>query len=387
MGVSGVVRAFALASAATLGACALIVGDAQGHHVFQTADGSVDPAGEDASGPRDAGVTPGEDAQVPDARAVSSDGGVPASPVFGPATLLSSTERQPKGIVATPDALYWTNTGDSTIRELDRGTDGGLAPSGRTLVTLSVNPTATELAADGTTLYALVGPSYAGQGCNSVLVLPLANPTSATCIAGTGACAPASRFTTDGANVYASLSCASSAEILFDAKPGAGPPKTFPNVSGTVSAMTSDGTTLYYAVGTKLYAQPLASGNATSLITSPSPVTDMAVDATSVYWITSNGGVHATAKASATATDLTLVGINSAALVRMAIDDTNVYFTIAGAGDAGSTGAVATVPKGEFSPLPVYLAKAQASPWGIAVDDHGVYWTNSGDGTVMMAPR
>ena len=32
-------------------------------------------------------------------------------------------------------------------------------------------------------------------------------------------------------------------------------------------------------------------------------------------------------------------------------------------------------------------AKAQASPWGIAVDSHGVSWTDSGNGTVMMAPR
>ncbi len=32
------------------------------------------------------------------------------------------------------------------------------------------------------------------------------------------------------------------------------------------------------------------------------------------------------------------------------------------------------------------LASGQAAPWGIAVDATSVYWTNSGDGTVMKAP-
>jgi hypothetical protein len=38
---------------------------------------------------------------------------------------------------------------------------------------------------------------------------------------------PATRLATDGANVYAGLSCSSSPEILFDPKPGSGPPKTW----------------------------------------------------------------------------------------------------------------------------------------------------------------
>ena len=32
---------------------------------------------------------------------------------------------------------------------------------------------------------------------------------------------------------------------------------------------------------------------------------------------------------------------------------------------------------------PTVLAKAQASPFGIATDGIAVYWTNEGDGTVM----
>lgn len=52
------------------------------------------------------------------------------------------------------------------------------------------------------------------------------------------------------------------------------------------------------------------------------------------------------------------------------------------------------VPDGRSMPVdsgpvgvPQVFAKGQAKPWGVAVDDGFVYWTNEGDSTVMRAPK
>jgi hypothetical protein len=108
---------------------------------------------------------------------------------------------------------------------------------------------------------------------------------------------------------------------------------------------------------------------------SPSYPNQVAVDATSLYWI-AGGNLQKVAVGGGT--PITLASGPSAA-VAMAIDPTSVYWT---AGDA-----VLKVPLGGGTPST--LATGQSSPQGIAVDAANVSWANSGtndDGSVMKMP-
>lgn len=59
----------------------------------------------------------------------------------------------------------------------------------------------------------------------------------------------------------------------------------------------------------------------------------------------------------------------------------------AGARDEGATGDGPVATDGSSSALPEIFASSQAKPWGVAVDEAYVYWTNEGDNTVMRAAK
>jgi hypothetical protein len=282
----------------------------------------------------------------------------------------------------TTTAIYWANTGDATIRKLTRAADGGVAGNPATFISMATtsNPAASDIAVDTTILYALVGPSFGGQGCASVLTYSASSPVSATCqYPGVGGCqtAPARRFALDTANIYISMAtCQSLSALFYSPKPG-GTLVAYPAPASAATAMASDGATLYYATGAQIHAQPTGGGAASSFAASTSAVTDLAVDATSVYWIAVGGDVQSLAKASANGTPTTLASGQHQPL-RLALDATALYWTNPGDGSIG------TIPKAGGAARA--LVTAQASPWGIAVDALGVYWTNSGDGSVKMLP-
>jgi hypothetical protein len=113
------------------------------------------------------------------------------------------------------------------------------------------------------------------------------------------------------------------------------------------------------------------------------PYQQMAVDATSVYWIDTSG-VRKAPVGGGTAVTLAVGPPSQTGY--MAIDSTSVYWTVAD--------SVLKVPlDGALPPNPPYttIAAGQSRPQGIALDAANVYWVNSGnygasDGSVVEMP-
>jgi hypothetical protein len=146
--------------------------------------------------------------------------------------------------------------------------------------------------------------------------------------------------------------------------------------------MTSDGTTLYYAVDTAIYALSLANNTSMPFALSPSQVADIAVDLSNVYWINGGGDVMMLAKADA-GSPATVLATGQLQPNRIAVDGSSVFWT--NLGQTAGQGSVGMVSLGG-GPARM-LALSQAYPWGIAVDVFGVYWTTFGDGSVWMMAR
>jgi hypothetical protein len=125
----------------------------------------------------------------------------------------------------------------------------------------------------------------------------------------------------------------------------------------------------------------LAGGDPITLASGQRDPRSIAVDATSVYW--TNGGSVGTDIAYGTVMKVALAGGDPVTLASgqlgpygIAVDATSVYWTNWGASYSDSTGSVMKVALAGGDP--VVLASAQCNPEGIAVDAKNVYWVNYG---------
>jgi hypothetical protein len=139
-----------------------------------------------------------------------------------------------------------------------------------------------------------------------------------------------------------------------------------------VSAMTVDETNVYWAVrqSRTLRGRSKLDGNPapTNFATLPDIATDLAVDPTHVYALLASGAVYRMPKAPPNT--LELVAQGPAGGQRLALDGTEVYFTVAIEGDPD--GRVYTAPKMPSGKPPTLLADRQGEPRGIAVDQDPV---------------
>jgi hypothetical protein len=364
---------------ASLGACALLVGDPDGHRLegssADSSNAAVEAAGPDVSVVETEGQESGADVYF-DAEASTNDG-----PFGGTPVALATQQPMPGGIVATADALYWSNTGDSTIRRLPRG-DGGLpGPSGlTTLVTVldAGAQAASDLLVDGQILYALVGPSAnASTVCRTFLELTLPTGSGEICAKPNNTCSSSSsigsRMALDSTYVY--MSNGSCRYVLYAPKPGTDPNgwKTFGSVSSPVIALGSDNTSLYYAFDREIDMQPLAgSASPMTFALSHTPIVDLVVDDTSVYWVNTEGEVEALAKAQI-GEPPTVLASGQAGPGRLAFDTTNLYWTNS-ANAVSGMGSVMLVPKHGGTPVTLAPNQTLPSPSPIAVDGVALYW-------------
>jgi hypothetical protein len=370
---------------ASLGACALLVGDPDGHRLDPIPADSPDAAPTEEGGGPDVFVaeTASNETGAADVRDVQVEA-APKDAAFGgmPVTLASGT-MTPGGIVTTADALYWSNIDDSTIRRLPRG-DGGLpGPSGSTTVINVLNAgaqAASDLLVDGTLLYALVGPSAgASTSCRTYLDFTLPTASGVSCAKPNNVCGSSSigsRVAIDNTSIY--LSNGTCRYVLYTAKPGNDPNgwKTFGSLSSPVVALGSDNTNLYYAFDREIDMQPLAGSAApVTFALSHTPIVDLVVDDTSVYWVNNEGEVETLVKAQI-GEPPTILASGQANPSRLAFDSKNLYWTNSG-NAVQSMGSVMMVPKDGGTP--VTLAPNQTLPnlAPIAVDGVALYWGSS----------
>lgn len=150
----------------------------------------------------------------------------------------------------------------------------------------------------------------------------------------------------------------------------------------TFSSIAADGLRVYVGAQDGIHSVSIAGGTFEPFALGQPAATDLATDATHVYWLTSDGRVARLAKDKAGGAPEVLAS-GQPALARMVLDGANVHFTLGG-GAAGE-GALRSVPKAGG---PVReLATGLRGPAGLAVDATGLYVAVHDDGTLLRLPR
>jgi len=143
-------------------------------------------------------------------------------------------------------------------------------------------------------------------------------------------------------------------------------------------AIAVDADNVYWANTTAVLSAPKTGGGLVTTVAGqqdgPNAIT--AVDS-GVYWTTSPGGTVMCLPAGSKTPKMLTTGVSG--VWGIAVFGTNAYVTLIG------SNIVLRVPISGVRET-ANFATRQVSPAGIAADASGVYWANSGGGTVMRAP-
>jgi hypothetical protein len=310
----------------------------------------------------------------------------------------------PWGIAVDASYVYWVNAEGADGGSVVRVAKGGGAA--QTLASAQVNPVS--IAIDANRVYWTTAgtSSCAPDGaCTSnadgaVLSAPLAGGTP-TVVAG-GQRAPVS-LAVDASNVYfvdegsAVFESTIADGTVVQVPVGGGAPTTLAGGLFYPGALAVDGASVYWTipgaqgVSGSVLKVPIGGGAVTTLAsgwpswdlqTGGSTIPDLiAVDATSVYWVTGNidgAGAKIMKVPTGGGTPSTLGSVQSE-FTTLAVDATTLYWT------DGNSFVRLPLPGG--SPTSFAQGEAPLEPGGIALDATTIYWTDPMAQSIKSTPK
>jgi hypothetical protein len=218
-------------------------------------------------------------------------GSIQRVPVGGAvtATPIATAQCVPLDVVVDANNVYWTNSGDGSVWKSDKTT-----PNPINLVPASTAGHAAYLRVDATNVYFT---DTAGGVVNRV---PIAGG-NVTAMTTTGIPTP-THIAIDGTNAYFGSRSASGAAILSVALTASGGNTTqvVKNLA-TINGIQTDGTSLWFAEASsvlpymggtgQIHRDTVGGANDTVLASKQNGPNCISVDATSVYWINTGGGM------------------------------------------------------------------------------------------------
>ena len=296
----------------------------------------------------------------------SASGGMPYA-LQGDLVQLASGQPRPLWIAIDGTSVYWANS-DTAVRGaiLKAPLGGGAATP------LLTRGTPGGIAVDNTNVY-WSGYSPDGDGTTALWKIPLAGGETTKLATGFMndpiAVGPDGVYGTgsvDGGVTIVSAPLAGGATTAL--VPASSLRQTFASYGIAV-----DATSVYWVTfsdPSTVMKVPLGGGSPTTLGSAPGGGFGLALDATSAYWISAKAVTKVGLQGG---TPTTLAATGGQGTQGIAVDDTHVYWS-----DGGSPGSVYKVPiQGGATML---LATNLQHPTGVAVDATSVYWVNAGDG-------
>jgi hypothetical protein len=145
-----------------------------------------------------------------------------------------------------------------------------------------------------------------------------------------------------------------------------------------------DATTIYWATYDGIMSMPIGGGNPSTLASSSFSPWEIAVDTASIYWTTNSvsGSVMKCAIGRCAAT-LTTIASPQNSPFKLALDATSVYWINVGQTNVPHSGAVMRCALDGCNGKPTIFASEQNDVGGIVLDASNVYWT---DTTLCSSP-